>query len=187
MINVKRSALALGVFCLISGHAFAQDHICDYVKAFERAPFERDDAGREKYRWIEMHWIGAWMDFDHGFHLECRHSPDNASKAFCAWLIDNTSFEFSEDLPIRILTCHRYRFPDRQGPSFEKEEFSLYSSASGEVLLKTNFQGHKKPDAAIRLIVFPQHQDVATEKPMPPMIDETENPVVNPFPWDPDH
>jgi hypothetical protein len=177
---MKRSVLLLGLLCLTPGPCFGRDQICDYVKAFERAPFERDASGREKYRWIEMHWIGAWMDFDHGWHLECRHSSDNASAAFCSWLSSNTLFEFEEALPVRILMCHGYHFPDM---NFEllKSEFDFYSESTGEILLQTNFQGHKKFDAAIRLSVYPQHQDSATEAPLPPMIDESVNPVADPF------
>jgi hypothetical protein len=176
---VNRLALLLGLVCLISGQSFARDQICDYVKAFERAPFERDASGREKFRWIEVHWIGAWLDLDHGWHLECRHSSDSASAAFCSWLTSNTSFEFEERLPLRILTCHGYRFPSWYGVGLFKSEFNFYSEATGEILLQINFDGHKKPDGAMRLSVYPQHQDSATETSLPPMIDESVNSVAD--------
>lgn len=179
---MNRSVLLLGLLCLAPGESFARNAICDYVKAFESAPFERDASGREKFRWIEMHWIGIWLDFDHGWHLECRHSPDNASAAFCNWLSSNTSFEFEEDLPLRILTCHGYRFPGSWTEiGLIKSEFHLYSPLTGEILLQTNFQDHRSSDSAMRLSAYPQHQDWVTEKPMPPMIDERVNPVVDPF------
>lgn len=156
--------LAICAAFLLPGHSFAQDEICDYVRAFERAPFERDAAGHEKFRWIEVHWIGSWMDFDHGWHLECRPSSDSASKAFCSWLMDNTSFEFSTYLPVRILTCHGYRFPRNENIGQWKSEIDLYSENSGQILLQINLEARKKPDQAIRLTVYPRGKDQATEK-----------------------
>ena len=140
-------------------------------------------AGHENFRWIEVHWIGNWLDFDHGWHLECQPSSDNASKAFCNWLLDNTSFEFSENLPLRFMYCHGYRYP--AGGTYIsgwKSEIDLYSEHVGQIVLQINLQGHKQPDAAVRLTVFREGKDQATENWWPPLIDESKNPVL---PWPP--
>jgi hypothetical protein len=182
--------VAICAVCLYASHSVAadrshlsaDDRICDYLLAYERAPFERDSVGHEKFRWIEVHWIGTWLDIDHGWHLECRRSPDNASNAFCSWLLNNTSFEFDNDLPLRILTCHGYRFSDWRGIYLSKAEAEFYREDTGQILLQINLEGHKQPDGAVRLTIFPKGKDQATENWWRPLIDESQNPVL---PWPP--
>jgi hypothetical protein len=164
----SRTLLAALTLLLTGGEAIARDRLCEYLRAFERAPFE-SVAGKLQPRWIDVHWIGIWLDLDKGWHLECRPSEALASHAFCNWLRDNTSFEFSDDLALRILTCHGYRFPEWRDIWLGRTYVGFYLPSAGQYLLDIDLRDRQDPDRAIRLAIFPPQRDEATDK-LPPLI-----------------
>ena len=95
---------------MVMASAAGAEETCDRIAVFHSAPFDPTvvPLGR---RWVEMRWVGGWLDFENGFGLECISSPDEGSKRLCGWLIENTSIEFQTNLPARILECWDYRFP----------------------------------------------------------------------------
>jgi hypothetical protein len=166
---------------LASWPAYARvDQTCNELRAFYRAPFDEhpsDDA--KNYRSVEMHWLGAWMDFDHGWKLECRDTGDDPGKKLCGWLTANTSFEFASYLPLRILECHGFRFPHPFPQiGFGHTEITLWDKER-EVLLQIDFRERKAEDFAVRLTLFRPHHDEATDS-LKPVIDGSENPAVDP-------
>ncbi len=108
---MSESLLAVAIAAALATASTARaEETCDQIDAFHAAPFDATvtPAGR---RWVEMRWVGGWLDFEDGFGLECISSPDEGSKSLCGWLIENTSIEFHSNLPARILECWGYRFP----------------------------------------------------------------------------
>ncbi|MGI9170766.1 MAG: hypothetical protein ACR2FH_11450 [Caulobacteraceae bacterium] len=142
--------------------------LCDRIAAFERADFSAEVKSTSRH-WVEVHWLGRWLDFDRGWGLECRHSPDEPSKALCAWLVDgHTDFEFHDRLPRAILICHGYRFPDLSYWDDWKSAIRLSSRANRSVLLEIDQTAHKAADIAIRLSVVPEPSRSA-DQPLPPL------------------
>src|SRR6185312_17535018 len=101
------AALAAVTICgpFVAMSAQSGENLCDHLRAFERAPMETAENGKPGRRWVELHWIGGWTDFTTGWHMECRDSGAMASKALCAWLSNNTTFEFSNGVPMTFLEC----------------------------------------------------------------------------------
>lgn len=94
----------------IAGQSWAAEPtFCGRLRNYETAPFPEtlNPKGR---RWVEFHWTGKWMSGE-GWGWECRNSDDDASRAFCGWLVENTPYEFGHYLLFNILECHGYRFP----------------------------------------------------------------------------
>ena len=113
------------------------------------------------------------MDLDKGWHLECQPSDSNAARAFCNWLQENTSFEFAEYLPMRILYCRGY--PVKKffglGSQIDLATFDFFEPTVGQYVLHFDFRSRVKPDMAVRLAIFPKQKDIWTEKRMPPLFD----------------
>jgi hypothetical protein len=86
----------------------AKDDICSKVNEFAEAPMLEGQSLRS----VTLFWHGNWMDFENGFGKACRYSKeDSVSKSLCAWLPDNTSTEFPQSVPMRVLKCYGYEFP----------------------------------------------------------------------------
>jgi hypothetical protein len=119
--------------------------------AFYEAPFEKD----VHFRSVDVHWIGTWLDFEHGWHLECHNTSDTAAKALCGWLPGNTSFEFANNLPRRILECSPgiHLQQDNTEIAFGFATASIYTP-NRYVRLLIDFRERKKPDMAIQLTAF---------------------------------
>jgi hypothetical protein len=168
-----RCIVALAAAWLASSPCVAQDSICHELREFERATFDASvqPVGR---RWIEMHWRGHWLDLDKGWGLECRSSPDQASRRLCGWLEHHTSFEFTTRLPQRILTCYGYRFRPLSDWSGWKSDISVLNH-NRWLLLEVDFLTMKNEDGAIRLSSFAKGQDDAMVE-MPPLAEIVEPP-----------
>jgi hypothetical protein len=156
-------------FMAWSTSAIAADDLCSRLSSFESAQFG-STIGIPQPHWVEVHWRGAWLDFDGGWGPQCRHSSDPASVAFCTWLVDHTSMEFPDRLPRAILICHGYRFPDRSYWNNWKAEITLFR---GDQLINLEIDqtGHRtdqRLDGAIRLSAFANGKDAATQ-PLPPI------------------
>ena len=82
------------------------DEICAKINGFIKSQL----ADPSQPHWVELHWgydsdVVLWSK-------ACRNSKDADSKEFCDWLMDNTSNEFRSSVPIRILKCFGYGFPN---------------------------------------------------------------------------
>lgn len=169
-------ALAAAIVSLCASPASAGDGLCARLVAFYEAPFEQG----VHFRSIDVHWIGGWLDLEHGWHLECRNTPDAAAKALCGWLPDNTSFEFPNSLPRRILECTQgIRLQqDNTEIDFEFATASIYTP-DRYVRLVIDFRTREKPDRAIQLTAFESGprggHDEATDN-VPPLFGP-DNPV----------
>jgi hypothetical protein len=148
------------------------DDFCKQLSSYERAGFEPDTAIHQRH-WVEMHWLGTWLDSEKGWRLECRHSPDKTSEQYCGWLKDHTSFEFPDRLPRDILVCHRYTFPDLSYWDGWRAEITLFGFTENEVLLDIDQSSHKTMDIAIRLSVFSKDSDEALQ-PLPPLFQSSD-------------
>ena len=188
MVGVKSDGRARGsvrqaqlcgftaAFALLFQSAALADDACARLQTFERGSFTQypgEPAGR---RWVELHWVGAWLDFEKGWGLECRHSPDKLSADVCEWLLHNTSFEFAEILPKQILRCHGYGFPpgdrswadwksdidmlsDRRRLTLEIDYLTLRPSETGAIRLSAS-----ELDRGAALVELPALRPLRTEK-----------------------
>ncbi|MEO8927749.1 MAG: hypothetical protein ABI306_11365 [Caulobacteraceae bacterium] len=142
--------------------------VCAPLSTFEHAAFAIEAATSPSAHWVELHWLGNWLDFGGGWRLECRHSSDGASTTLCAWLTGNTSFEFHDRLPRAILICHGYRFPDLSYWDDWKAQIELSGGPAVDEVLDIDQTAHKTPDVAIRLTVFPIEEGRVRQS-MPPL------------------
>lgn len=172
-------AFAAALASLCASPASAGDESCARLRAFYEAPFEKG----VHFRSIAVHWIGTWMDLEHGWHLECRDTPDAAAKALCGWLPKNMSFEFPNLLPQRILECtHGIRLRQEHVEiDFVFATASIYTP-DRYVRLVIDFREREKPDMAIQLTAFETGptggHDEATDN-VPPLFGP-DNPVTEP-------
>lgn len=150
---MKGIAVPVAFLWLVSGAAHANE-LCRQLRSFERASFEAATPA-ESNRWIELHWVGAWLDFDAGFGLACRHSADDASRDLCRWLVDNSSLEFASYVPFGMLECRGYSFP-RPYPDWSGWQSSITMFGRGErmLVLEVAF-GRFESEAALRLSAYP--------------------------------
>lgn len=175
----RAAALAAALASVYTGPASAGDELCARLGAFYEVPFEKGI----HFRSIDVHWIGTWMDFDHGWHLECHNTSDPAAKALCAWLPHNMSFEFPERLPRQILECEPSIRLQKENVDidFEQVAASIYTP-DRYIRLEVDFRPREKGDMAIRLTAFESGpsggHDEATD-PLPALFGP-DNPVTEP-------
>ncbi len=130
------------------------DTLCDHLRRYERASFE-DNSSNDGLpdRWVELHWVGFWMDFDRGFGKACVHSEDKESRDLCSWLIKNSSTEFPTYLPFSILECYGYDFP-RPYPDWAQWKSQIDILSKRWLTLDVDFTGWETETGAIRLGVY---------------------------------
>lgn len=163
--------LLLSLTALISSPSVAKGNFsrtfCTRLAQFHDASFDgaEQPAGR---RWIEMHWQGFWLDFDHGFGLKCESSPDAISRSFCGWLEKHTSFEFPALLPKAIYRCDRHIRPE---PEWEMWTNSVAVVRDHRLLqVEVNLEPTKTESGVLRLSSFGAGKDEGAV-PLPPLID----------------
>jgi hypothetical protein len=166
--NVLHRRLLAAFFCLSIGTvaAASDDDICSQIARFHRSSFDHTEQPIGRH-WVELHWVGHWLDFDSGFSLKCKSSTDTAARELCGWLTTHTSIEFPATLPQRILTCYGHRFPRGSQWGGWKSEISLFP-AGRELLLEVDLLTMRKEAGAIRLSSFVDGKDDALVE-MPPM------------------
>jgi hypothetical protein len=143
------------------------DDICSHVSAFHMTKFG-DSAEPKGRRWIELHWVGHWMDFDRGWGFKCRHSSDAASSALCDWIVQNVSYEFKDMTPKRILTCYGYKFPGAQWGNWKSDIDILDHDRWLKLEIDFETLAGDKEKGAIRLSSFAKDQDDALVE-LPPI------------------
>jgi hypothetical protein len=184
-MRLLRFLIAVGLSLAATSSAFADEEMCRRLRAFEQAPFERGADGKAQLRFVEVHWVGCWMDYDHGFGSNCQHSPDQAARELCAWLPDHTPLEFQTILPRGILKCHGLEEGD-WFPWLGRLSRLKSPADDRRLLFEIDFQNRNRCHHALRLRIVP---DGAVQN-LPPMIDSKVDPVVGGNPalgdW-PDH
>ena len=140
--------------------------MCEQVSAFHMAKFDGSEQPKGR-RWVELHWVGSWLDFDHGWGLKCNHSPDPASAQLCGWLMHHTSYEFADQAPKRILTCYGYRFPRNSEWGHWKSDIDILNHDRW-LQLEIDFATLKGEEGAIRLSSFAPNKDDALVE-LPPL------------------
>lgn len=134
-----------------STQAQAADQICAQLKTFVKDQIA-EKAEPAPRHWVEFHWE---IDPDPNafWSWGCRPSEDLSSKRFCAWLMENTSREFRNMLPVRVLRCMGYRFP-RQ-PSFEWHvsdgEFRNTQNDGSWLILEVSSKFPNPMESAVRI------------------------------------
>jgi hypothetical protein len=135
-----------------SAEAEYHDDICNRLDTFDRAAFDAPAVAHSiVFVWKPAGILGT---------VECLHWNERNAKALCGWLIENTSREFDEALPERILRCHGFEFPLMPNV---RDWIALYDfwdeKENRDLLLEVDRGG--LPDAsAIRWTVFPTGKSV---------------------------
>jgi len=165
MGNVRYAVLIAAL--LFVTPSFSNDELCPRLLEFQKPPFDITTKGKPARKWVEVHWIGNWLDFDHGWRAECSASNDLSSQTLCKWLPNNMSFEFPESLPERILECSGFSFPEKIFQIDDwKSDITFFSSEDRMMLLEIDFTPHKATEGAIRLSVFDGEEN-SVMQPMP--------------------
>ena len=167
--------LLIGFLVALPVQAWAdEDELCARLRAFQTAPFDKDAEGKPLRRAIELHWIGAWMDFDNGFGKQCRYGGTAPGKALCTWLPEHTSTEFPANLPMGILRCYGWVIPEYANFwHVQKGSFEINTDAKGNRLddsdryleLEIDMRARKKAHTAIRLSVVPRDEKYLDPQP----------------------
>lgn len=166
-------AVCVAVSMTIAANATDRE-ICKQLAAFETAPraLAVDHTARD---WVELRWAGAWLDLDHGWHLECTHSDTDAAGRLCGWLLKNSPYEFGYYVPLQILECSGFKFP-RPYPNMGlwvqslpifPESLRNDRDYTKHALLEIAFGGHNG-DNAIRYSVF-EGPAAEQKNPLPPL------------------
>ena len=156
---MKKALLIALSLTSASANAAKPEALCAEVTKFHKATF--DDTVKPKgRRWVELHWIGSWMDFDHGWGLGCRHSPDRASSNLCEWLTRHTSYEFSQLAPEHLLTCYGYKFLPNNHWGNWKSDIDLFDDDRW-LKLEIDFATLNGETGAVRISSFAKDQEDA--------------------------
>jgi hypothetical protein len=172
-----KAAASLLMALMLSPAVAMADELCVRQKAFEAAPFT-DNARPDGLpdRWVELHWVGRWLDFDHGWGIRCLHSGDTEAEQYCAWLLDRRlSFEFADNFPLELLGCRGYRLPHSTDWREWKATLELLGPDERSVTLEVDFSdwGEETLDnGAVRVAVYRDddsaYGDIAPLAPLPP-------------------
>jgi len=161
-------AILIAIYIPVSAMAaIGRDReLCDRLKSFEEAPFNNGSDGKPVRRFVEFQWSDSWLT---GGPWGCRHTlDDTVSKSFCSYLMDDTNQEFSADLPMRILTCHGYVFPNYSSDwSDWTADIRLRGSANERSLDLGIYLRHGTVDAAMRLSAIPNNPGGDDHEPPP--------------------
>lgn len=154
---------------VMSAHA---DTLCDHFRRYVQAPFEPGiSPDGLPDRWVELHWVGFWLDFDRGFGKTCVHTQDTESGDLCTWLLKHSSTEFPDTLPFGILECYGYSFRAEASTSWSqwKAQISItveiVTDRFRTVALDVDFTGWKSETGAIRLSVYADEDSPWEDRP----------------------
>ena len=146
------------------------DPLCKQLVEFERSISEDS----ERTHWVELHWVGSWLDLENGWSLSCKHSGDTVAKEICSKWVKTTSFEFSYRKPMNILECYGYEFPHpKRSFGNWKSSISLDSKSENWVVLDIDLEESEFESGAIRFSVEPLNSEESLPKLRP--LSETPN------------
>jgi hypothetical protein len=161
------ASFAAGLILLLASSEASADELCTRLKPFEAARFDGIEQPKGR-RWVELHWVGRWLDLKNGWGFNCLSSGDEGAKKLCSWLVDHSPSEFSTYLPIGILECYGYQFPKPYDEWANWRSDIQLSGYKRQLLLEVNFLGFEGESGAIRLSAFADNVFNATA-PLPPM------------------
>ncbi|MEJ0027845.1 MAG: hypothetical protein WDN01_17610 [Rhizomicrobium sp.] len=151
----------------VFGAPVDDDEICNRLDAFDRAPFPSGVTQAPRsvvFLWKPSGILGT---------AECVHHSEPNAKALCGWLMENTSREFSEVLPERILSCHGFGFPRHPNVGDWIADYEFIDEKTMRWLRLDVARGQIPDVDAIRWTVLPDGKDNAT-LPLSPLKDELE-------------
>ena len=151
---------------LVSLPATASDKLCTQLRAFETAPFESGHDGRPIRRTVTFLWkppkpeeLYAWA---------CTRSiSDPWAIGLCNYLMNNTSLEFRDSLPIRALSCYGYKFP--KFASYDWNDWTATINLPGELsghstnrsmIMDIDLNNRDAPNSAVRISAIPDKPSV---------------------------
>jgi hypothetical protein len=157
---------AMSVGCA-AGASEASSDICEQLRILEANPLSTGEDGKPVRRWVEFRWWGDWI-VNGGWG--CRQSGDQTAKSVCTYLMDNTSREFRAELPIRILTCYGYGFP--QFPQYDWSDWTATVRLHGrkddrKVVMDVDLGGRKSLTSTVRVSVVPNDPGKDDQEPPP--------------------
>lgn len=150
---------AVKVFCTISTVtsmlcwsvvANAKDELCKKLHSFV-ADQKAETADPAPRHWVEFHW-GINPDPNTFWSVGCLHSSDLSSKQFCGWLLDHTSREFSNFLPIRIQQCMGFSFPKNRKNEWHLTDGEIrHDIKDGWLVLEMTTRDLQPGESALRI------------------------------------
>lgn len=145
------ASLVAGVALLAAGPAAAQSQMCSRLRDFVRDQMA-ETAEPAPRHWVEFHW---GFDTSAIASKGCRHSDDQSSADLCNWLVENSSWEFRSQLPLRILDCFGFRSPRHAAYDWSVSEGSFrHRYADGTWLrMEVTDSGLPEFESALRLSV----------------------------------
>ena len=151
------------LFVLLSPGVAHAESFCTKLRRFENAALGADGTA---VRWVELHWVGVWLDFERGFGVACTHSPDAEAAEFCAWLVDNTNIEFPSYRMLDTLRCGGRRFGAHHHWNRLQAEVERYGRDSRLVLYE--FVYGVDEESRMRVAVYPSSLE-HLRRPLPPL------------------
>jgi hypothetical protein len=137
--------------------AATADDICHQLRAFEIAPFANGADGKLIGRSVTFIWSGHWLSEDMRWGCS-RKKEDAASVALCAYLMKHTSLEFRASLPVRVLRCYGYSFPESAPLDWGewKADITLHSQSDDRSLrLHVDLGPAKSTDGRVGISAVP--------------------------------
>ena len=149
-MRIPRIACVVAFFA-IPGAASAADALCGKLETFAREQ-EAEVADPMPRHWVEFHW-GVDTDPNTFWSWGCRHSSDQSSQQLCAWLMENTSREFRDYLPLRVQKCFGYRFPKQAWSGWHVSEGMIeHQRRNGSwLVLEIASKGLQQGEGAVRI------------------------------------
>jgi hypothetical protein len=151
--SLKRVA-AVSLACLglvTTDQANAADQMCKQLEAFVKSQ-EAETADPMPRHWVEFHW-GIDPDPISIWSWGCRHSDDPNSGRFCNWLMNNTSREFKNHLPLRIQQCMGYHFPREAWTNWDVSDATIAHQRSNgsKLVVEIVSKGLQPNESAVRV------------------------------------
>jgi hypothetical protein len=148
--EAMRLIWALSGFALATP-AYASDKLCHELEKFVTVQ-EEEKAIPMPRHWVEFHW-GIDPDPNTFWSWGCRHAADSSSKQLCAYLLDNTSREFRNTLPLRIQQCMGYRLPKQAWSGWHVSDGVIkHQRKNGSwLVMEIVSQGLQQGESAVRI------------------------------------
>lgn len=150
MIRLLR-ALVISVGVSAASPVSAADKLCGELDQFI-ADQEAEKGDPMPRHWVEFHW-GVDPNPDSFWSWGCRHSQDKSSAKLCIYLMDHTSREFRNLLPVRVLKCMNNRFPDEalQGWHVTEGEFRHQRKNGSWLVMEVTERDLQSGESAVRI------------------------------------
>jgi hypothetical protein len=152
--------VSVGLLVAVDGaDAAPRDEICHQLRSFEIAPFAIGADGKPSRRSATFIWSGRWLSEDMSWGCR-RLKQDAPSVALCAYLMNHASLEFRAALPLRVLRCYGYRFPQGAPLAWDKwnAEITLKQSSDRSLRLHVDLNPEEPSGAAVGISAVPDNE-----------------------------